>query len=210
MSNNLLIGIDFDNTIICYDRVFHKVAFESGLIPHDLPAGKNFIRNHLRQTGKEDLWTEMQGLVYGDKIIEAESYPGVDVFLYYCKLKNIPTCIVSHKTRHPYRGPKYDLHEAGYKWLQAKGFLDEEKFGISSHQVYFELTREEKIQRIISLKCTHFIDDLPEILLADDIPGNITKILFDPSEDFQHVHDIERKRSWGEIVEYFRMEVIGK
>lgn len=208
MSRNLLIGIDFDNTIICYDRVFHKLALESGLIPHDLPAGKNFIRDHLRRAGKEELWTEMQGLVYGDKIVEAESYPGIDNFLGYCKLKNISACIVSHKTRHPYRGPKYDLHDAGYKWLQLKGFLDEEKFGISSQQVYFELTMEEKIQRIVSLKCTHFIDDLPEILLSDGIPGNVKKILFDPSGDFQYIDTVERKRSWIEILDYFKKEVV--
>lgn len=207
MSADLLIGIDFDNTIICYDHVFHRLALESGLIPLDLPAGKNIIRNHLRSEGKEDLWTEMQGLVYGDKIIEAEAYPGVDDFLCYCKLKNIPTCIVSHKTRYPYRGPKCDLHEAGYKWLHAKGFLDEVKSGISSRQVYFELTKEEKIQRIVSLKCTHFIDDLPEILLAVGIPGNIKKILFDPSGDFQNVSDIERKMSWLEILEFFKTEI---
>jgi hypothetical protein len=208
MSADLLIGIDFDNTIICYDQVFHRLALESGLIPLDLPAGKNIIRNHLRSEGKEDLWTEMQGLVYGDKIIEAEPYPGVDDFLSYCKLKNIPICIVSHKTRHPYRGPKYDLHEAGYRWLQAKGFLDEEKSGISSRKVYFELTKEEKIQRIVSLKGTHFIDDLPEILLADGIPGNIKKILFDPAGDFHDLSGIECKRSWFEILEFFKTEIV--
>jgi len=208
MSHNLLIGIDFDNTIICYDRVFHKLALESGLIPRDLPAGKNSIRKHFRQAGKEELWTEMQGQVYGDKIIEAESYPGVDDFLGYCKLKNISTCIVSHKTKNPYRGPKYDLHAAGYKWLRLKGFLDEEKSGISSRNVYFELTKEEKIQRIISLKCTHFIDDLPEILLADGIPGNITKILFDPSGEFQRVSGVEHKRSWIEILEFIKTEIV--
>ena len=207
MSVDLLIGIDFDNTIICYDQVFHKIALDAGLIPHDLPVGKNFIRNHLRRESKEDLWTEMQGLVYGDKIIEAESYPGVNDFFAYCKLKNITTCIVSHKTKHPYRGPKYDLHEAGYKWLQLKGFLDEGKSGMSAEHVYFELTQEEKIQRIVSLKCTHFIDDLPEILMADGIPGNIKKILFDPLGDFQNVHDVDRKKSWIEILEFIKTEV---
>jgi hypothetical protein len=123
-------------------------------------------------------------------------------------LKKIPTCIISHKTSHPYRGPKYDLHAAGYKWLLAKGFLDEEKSGMSSRHVYFELTKEEKIQRIVSLKCTHFIDDLPEILLADGIPGNIKKILFDPAGDFQNVSDIERKISWFEILEFFKTEIV--
>ena len=207
MSANLLIGIDFDNTIICYDQVFHKIALDAGLIPHDLPVGKNFIRNYLRREGKEDLWTEMQGQVYGDRIIEAESYPGVDVFLGYCKLKNISTCIVSHKTRHPYKGPEYDLHDAGHQWLRLKGFLDEERFGMSSRRVYFELTKEEKIQRIVSLKCTHFIDDLPEILLADGLPDNITKILFDPPGNFQGMSEVAHKRSWIEILEFFKTEV---
>ena len=208
MSIDLLIGIDFDNTIICYDRVFHKLALESGLIPGDIPAGKNFIRNHLRRAGKEELWTEMQGLVYGDKIMEAESYPGVNDFFAYCKLKNIPTCIVSHKTRDPYRGPKYDLHEAGYKWLHAKGFLDEGKSGMSAEHVYFELTQGEKIHRIVSLKCTHFIDDLPEILMADGIPRNIKKILFDPPGNFQGISEVAHKRSWIEILEFFKTEVV--
>ncbi len=207
MSVDLFIGIDFDNTIICYDQVFHKIALDAGLIPHDLPVGKNFIRNHLREEGKEDLWTEMQGLVYGDKIVEAESYPGIDDFLGYCKLKNISTCIVSHKTKYPYRGPKYDLHEAGHRWLQLKGFLDDGRAGKFSRQVYFELTKEEKIQRIASLKCTHFIDDLPEILLADGIPGTVTKILFDPSGNLQNVRNIEHKKSWRDILEFFKIEV---
>ncbi|TRZ48139.1 hypothetical protein D4S03_10275, partial [bacterium] len=106
-----------------------------------------------------------------------------------------------------YRGPKYDLHDAGCKWLLAKGFLDEEKSGMSAGQIYFELTKEEKIQRIVSLNCTHFIDDLPEILLADGISGNIKKILFDPAGDFHDLSGIERKRSWFEIIEFFKTGV---
>lgn len=205
---DLFIGIDFDNTIICYDRVFHKIALESGLIPSGLSVGKNSIRDLLRRQGKEESWTEMQGIAYGEKIIEAESYPGVEVFLGYCKLKNIPTCIVSHKTKYPYKGPACDLHDAGYQWLKIKGFLDEEKFGLSSLQVYFELSREEKIRRIASLKCTHFIDDLPEILLADDFPGDIRKILFDPSGNFRRISGVSHKGSWTEILEFFKAEVV--
>ena len=40
----MLIGIDFDNTIVCYDRVFHKAALEKGLIPADLPPSKGRVR----------------------------------------------------------------------------------------------------------------------------------------------------------------------
>ena len=30
------IGVDFDNTLVCYDGVFHRAALERGLIPSDL------------------------------------------------------------------------------------------------------------------------------------------------------------------------------
>src|SRR6185437_11131914 len=38
------IGIDFDNTIACYDGVFHAAALERGLIPKDLARDKNSVR----------------------------------------------------------------------------------------------------------------------------------------------------------------------
>ncbi len=41
------IGIDFDNTIACYDGVFHKAAIERGLIPDDLDSSKNAVRDYL-------------------------------------------------------------------------------------------------------------------------------------------------------------------
>lgn len=62
------LGIDFDNTIVCYDELFHRVALEQGLIPADLPVNKSEVRNHLRRVGKEPLWTEMQGSVYGARM----------------------------------------------------------------------------------------------------------------------------------------------
>jgi len=34
------IGVDFDNTVICYDKVFHAAAVEKGLIPGGPPWGK--------------------------------------------------------------------------------------------------------------------------------------------------------------------------
>ena len=29
----MLIGVDFDNTIVCYDKLFHQLALERSLIP---------------------------------------------------------------------------------------------------------------------------------------------------------------------------------
>ena len=71
------IGVDFDNTIVCYDGLFHRVALEQGLIPASLPANKGGVRDYLRQIGREDDWTAMQGTVYGARMLEASAFPGV-------------------------------------------------------------------------------------------------------------------------------------
>jgi len=42
------IGIDFDNTIVSYDTLFHRVALERGLIPISVPANKISVREYLR------------------------------------------------------------------------------------------------------------------------------------------------------------------
>jgi len=70
------IGIDFDNTLVRYDALFHRVALEEGLIPAGLPVNKNAVRDHLRAQGIEARWTEMQGTVYGARMAEAEAFPG--------------------------------------------------------------------------------------------------------------------------------------
>jgi len=93
------IGIDFDNTIVSYDALFHKVARERDLIPHDTPVNKVAVRDHLRQIGKEELWTEMQGYVYGARMDEALAYPGVIDFLSSATAAGHELAIVSHKTK---------------------------------------------------------------------------------------------------------------
>ena len=80
------IGIDFDNTIICYDTVFYTIALEKGLITKDISQNKDSVRDHLRASGKEDIWTELQGLVYGARIHEALPFPGVINFFSVCRI----------------------------------------------------------------------------------------------------------------------------
>ena len=50
----MLVGVDFDNTIVCYDGLFHKLALERGLIPEDFPASKGEVRDFLRNTDREN------------------------------------------------------------------------------------------------------------------------------------------------------------
>lgn len=175
----MLLGLDFDNTLIDYDALFHRVAREWGLIPDELPARKNQVRDYLRMQNQEDAWTRMQGEVYGWRILEASSYEGMKQTLQALNHAGIPMCIVSHKTLVPYQGPAYDLHQAARDWLAHQGFFSPAGLNWGPGQVCFELTKAAKVERIAALGCTHYVDDLPEIL--ELLPAYIHKILFAPT-----------------------------
>ena len=193
----MLIGIDFDNTIVSYDGVFHKLAVENGLIPEDSPTSKVQVRDYLRQQGQENAWIELQGYVYGARMLEAKPFPGVLEFFCLCKDQGISVCIVSHRTRHPFIGPRYDLHQAARKWVQHYDFY--EQTGVSPERVYFELSKQEKLDRIGQQGCDLFIDDLPEFLAEPDFPTGVQRILFDPNSRNPTEFRFERVTSWEQI-----------
>lgn len=195
----MVVGIDFDNTIVCYDRVFHEEALRQGLIPLEVPIAKNGIRDYLRASGREADWTRLQGHVYGACMSGAEAFPGVMDFFAHCGRKQIPTFIISHKTRHPYTGDSYDLHRSAAEWLTMKGFFDPARIGLAPDRVYWELTRREKLARIEATGCTHFIDDLPEVLAEPGFPPGVERILFDPNDLWPDERRFARLTSWNEI-----------
>ena len=89
-------------------------------------------------------------------------------------------CIVSHKTRTPFAGKPYDLHAAARDWLERQGFHDPDRLGLPRDRVFFELTKADKLRRIGECGCTHFIDDLPELLAEPAFPAGVTALLFSP------------------------------
>jgi hypothetical protein len=180
----MILGVDFDNTIVCYDHAFYHGALAKGLIPPSLSHTKNEIRNYLRDNGQEEEWIELQGFVYGACMEAAEPFPGVIEFFQKCHIHGIGSYIISHKTRYPYRGIQYDLHSVAFDWISKHELYDMNDAHLSD-TVFLELTKEEKIQRIITQKCTHFIDDLPEFLSESTFPPEVHRILFDP----HHLHD---------------------
>ncbi len=193
------LGVDFDNTIVCYDALFHRVARERGLIPEGVPVNKSDVRNYLRRVENEAAWTEMQGYVYGARMSEAAPYPGVREFFQACRTAAIPTCIISHKTRHPFLGEKYDLHAAATAWLAQQGFFDPAQIGLPRENVFFELTKPAKLARIGQCGCTHFIDDLPEFLGESNFPAAVQRILFDPNQLYAGEQRFHRIRDWAEV-----------
>lgn len=173
------IGIDFDNTIVSYDALFHKVALEQGLVPPETPVNKVAVRDHLRRIGQEDRWTEMQGYVYGARMDEALAYEGVIDFIRRAGTLGHQVIIISHKTRHPFLGPQYDLHAAARSWIEHHLLWNGQAL-LPDERIFFELTKQEKLARIAACGCDSFIDDLPEILLADGFPAQTARLLFDP------------------------------
>ena len=196
------IGLDFDNTIVNYDKIFYDVAIEWDIVPKDIPTNKLAVRNFLREQGKEERWTEMQGYVYGARMDDAQLYPGVIDFIKEVKKNGHAIAIVSHKTRHPFLGPKYDLHDAARQWIE-KNLRSDGVLLLEEGSVFFELTKETKLKRIGDLCCDVFVDDLPEIIASSYFPANTSAILFDP--DLTHVPITEKYpglcvlSSWAEI-----------
>ena len=93
------VGVDLDNTLICYDEPFLAYAHKLQLIPDSWAGKKNEIRQYIMsQTDGEDHWQKLQGLVYSKGILEACLFPGVYRFLWRCNIREITVEVVSHKT----------------------------------------------------------------------------------------------------------------
>lgn len=189
------IGIDFDNTIVDYTDVFYSVAKEKGWIPASVRSDKTSVRNYLREQGQENAWIELQGLIYGPHIFAAKPFPGVRSFLASCQQKGIQVFIISHKTRYPFMGESHDLHSYALQWLERNHFFENEG-GIPHKNVFLELTKEEKLSRIVQVDCDYFVDDLPEFLTDPQFPSQVKRVLFDPHCCYEGVSLDQRMTSW--------------
>ena len=174
------IGIDFDNTIITYDDVFLATAKECGLVDAGFIGRKQAVRDTIRLLPDGELaWQKLQGRVYGKGTGGAAMFKGVDSFLRRCRVERCPVLIVSHKTEYGHYDPdRISLRQAALDWMKAQGFFSNHPYGVPPENVFFESTRSEKLERIAALGCTHFIDDLEEVLTDPDFPPDVTRILF--------------------------------
>ena len=196
------IGIDFDNTIVTYDDVFYKYAFRLRLISHKVEKNKKAIRDAIRRLpGGNDKWTELQGMVYGTYMEEAELVQGVGSFLEACKKNHFKVFIISHKTIYPAIGSRIDLQKTAKKWLENRDFLS--KFGLTDSDVIFKETLQGKLDQIAQKKCAYFIDDLTEVLDHPDFPKDVKKILYGQQENKEFPADITHFKYWDEIEKYF-------
>ena len=180
----MLIGLDFDNTIACYDQAIALLAEEMFELPADVPLTKLGLRNFLRYAGREMEWTAFQGELYGPGMRYAEPFDGAIATMQQLVNAGNELVIISHRTRWPYAGEFHDLHLAARNWvadrLQSVGLFG--SMGDKSAVNFLE-TRDQKVAMVAELSCGIFIDDLPEVLEAPDFPSDTYTILFNPSQE---------------------------
>jgi hypothetical protein len=176
----LRIGLDLDNTLIDYDRLFGEIAAGRGLIPRDFLGTKRDIRDHVRLLPGADgeiEWQRLQAAVYGPQIAGATAATGALEFLRLARTSGAELSIVSHKTALANMGTeRVNLRDAARGWLRTNGMLGPDT--VPEANLYFEDTRADKIARIVSLRCTHFIDDLEEVFDDPKFPSNVEQLLF--------------------------------
>ena len=173
------VEIDFDNTLACYDQLFRDVAVEWTLLSQTFSGGKKELRDTLRQQANgEATWTRLQAEVYGRRMVDAQLIEGALPFAQACRQRGVDLCVISHKTRFAAADPDgFDLHQAALAWMEAHGFFRPDGFGLSRDEVFFEPTRVVKCQRIRSMGCSHFVDDLEEIFHEPEFPANVERLL---------------------------------
>lgn len=167
----MIIGFDFDNTIVCYDNAIAILAEQQFDLPPDLPRTKLGIRDFLRARGREEEWTRFQGELYGPGMTHAEPFEGALNVIETLAGLGHRLNVISHRTRFPYLGERHDLHGFAGAWVR-------ERVPAVFDSVSFHETKAEKIATIARFRCDVFLDDLPEILSDPAFPSSTIGVLF--------------------------------
>jgi hypothetical protein len=191
------IGIDLDNTLICYDQAFQRVGKEEGLLPASFEGNKAAVKRALLAERPDGLlWETLQGLVYGRRIDAAMLFDGASRFLQLSRERADIVAIISHKTERAHHDPALtDLRVAALQWMEGNRFFDAKGLGLERDHVFFEGTREDKVRRISALRCDVFVDDLAEVLSHAEMPATCRKILFGGERQ----PGFEQYASWDEV-----------
>ena len=173
------IGIDLDNTIICYDSAF-KIASKKFISKDEFCyLSKDDFRNQIRlKKDGEKEWQKIQGYVYGKGIADAEIFPGFYRFLCRCYQKKIKVEIVSHKTKYGHFDKnKTPLRNAASNFLESNNIINS-GLQLIDNVIYTD-NQFDKINYIKNNDFDLFIDDLIEVI--DLLPNSKKNILFSPN-----------------------------
>ena len=196
------IGIDLDNTLICYDEVFKQYGEEFATLPEGIEPNRSEIKAYIRnQMDGEMVWQKLQGQVYGRGLSNAKLFPGVHRFLWRCRQRGVTVEIISHKTEYGhFDSSRIHLHQAATRFLVKSGIYADDPSSLIKEISFFP-TRDGKLKAISEKNFDWFIDDLPDIFDSPKFPRITNKLGFDPHLENTFT-DIVVATSWLEIDHY--------
>ncbi len=180
-----VIGMDLDNTMINFDRAFHAGAVARGWLAIDCPVSRIAVRTALRaQPAGEARWTELQGEVYGQRILrEATVCDGLPAFWHWAVAARHRLVIISHKSVRPALGPAFPLRDAARTWLAQQSWFHK----APPAQLQFADTIDEKVELIRTARCDLFIDDRLDVLCHPQFPhGRTTQPIWYTADPGHH------------------------
>ena len=166
-------GFDLDNTLIDYSVAVQKYCSNEGLDECKTIDGLRTLLRSSDTTGR--LWQLAQGWLYTDGLSYARAGQGAVKLCEFLKNSDIELMIVSHKTTHTpdFCGQK-PLREMATKWINGSELAD---YFLGNEQIYYEATRESKVERIQKLEFNYFVDDLVEVFQEPAYPKAVTSFL---------------------------------
>ncbi len=201
--NTPVIGIDLDNTIVQYDNLIYQLALAKNFISHNTIVSKNVVRDTIRCIPDgEYKWQALQAQIYGPLMTFATPMKGITKFLRQCVTSKIKVYIISHKTQYASSDKQVDLRMAAINWLIQYHIIDNAETPITHSDVYFENSQTEKIERISSVGCTHYVDDLYDVLNHKAFPSIVDKIWLSQETKQKNKTSIQELCSWAEISEH--------
>ena len=121
----MVLGVDFDNTIVRYDDVFHRVAVERGLIPDGVAPRKNEVRGLSARAGSgTGLDGTPEAKCTGRRMAEAQPFPGWPISLPGASGNGVPVITSSAIRPRDRSGAAIRSAKGARDWLAAKGFFD--------------------------------------------------------------------------------------
>lgn len=176
-----IIGIDLDNTVICYEQIFDGYLQDLAITRLEGYSLKDSLKTALIAADKSEYrWQKIQGEVYGERMHSAVLFPGFMRFLLTAITRGDKLIFISHKTKFGHHDQKkINLREVANDWLEKNIFLElSDSSCFLNERVIYADTREEKIDAIKRMNCDIFIDDLPEVLFDKKFPVEVKKLLF--------------------------------
>lgn len=179
----LHIGVDLDNTIICFNPVFLQLARACGWVgPNQSMNHRELRRLLIAADGNDHRWQWLQGQVYGSRIADAAPFDGVIAVLRRWRQNGYRVTVVSHKTRYSNWDPSIALREAATQWLSRHQLFDQGSAYSLVDDVFFEANLSDKLARIRQLGCNIFVDDKLSVLTDRQFPCETVPAYFAPHE----------------------------